>query len=68
MCMAGKAKRPKVKADSAREEVLPMLEYLVRVGRRAYENAMPPSGLRPRHLIALKLLDDNGPQTQQSRP
>jgi DNA-binding MarR family transcriptional regulator len=66
LCMAGKAKRPSAKADSAREEVLPLLEHLVRVGRRAYENAMPAGGLRPRHLIALKLLNDNGPQTQQS--
>ena len=66
LCMAGKAKRPGAKADSAREEVLPLLEHLVRVGRRAYENAMPAGGLRPRHLIALKLLNDNGPQTQQS--
>jgi DNA-binding MarR family transcriptional regulator len=60
--MVDKAKRP----SSAREEVLPLLEHLVRVGRRAYEHAMPPGGLRPRHLIALKLLSDNGPQTQQS--
>jgi DNA-binding MarR family transcriptional regulator len=64
--MAAKAKRPNAKAVSAREQVLPLLEHLVRVGRRAYENAMPPGGLRPRHLIALKLLDDKGPQTQQS--
>jgi DNA-binding MarR family transcriptional regulator len=64
--MTDKANRPNAKADSAREEVLPLLEHLVRVGRRAYEHAMPPGGLRPRHLIALKLLNDNGPQTQQS--
>src|SRR5487761_1429630 len=64
--MAAKLKRPNAKVVSAREEVLPLLEHLVRVGRRAYENAMPPGGLRPRHLIALKLLDDKGPQTQQS--
>jgi DNA-binding MarR family transcriptional regulator len=63
--MAAKAKRPIVNAVPAREQVLPLLEHLARVARRAYESAMTPGGLRPRHLIALKMLDDKGPQSQQ---
>jgi DNA-binding MarR family transcriptional regulator len=45
--------------------VLPLLEHLARVGRRAAETTMSPGGLRPRHLIALKLLSDHGPASQQ---
>src|SRR5258708_10897492 len=47
------------------EQSLPLIEHLARMGRRAYEGAMPPGGLRPRHLIALKLLSEQGPQNQQ---
>ena len=47
------------------EQMLPLIEHLARVGRRAYEGAMTPGGLRPRHLIALKLLSEQGPQGQQ---
>ncbi len=49
----------------AQEQSLPLLQHLARMGRRAYEGAMTPGGLRPRHLIALKLLSDQGPQSQQ---
>jgi DNA-binding MarR family transcriptional regulator len=65
--MAAKAKRPPADSTRARKQVLPLVEHLARVSRRAYENAMTPDGwLRPRHLIALKMLDDNGPQSQHS--
>jgi len=47
------------------EQSLPLIEHLARMGRRAYEGAMTPGGLRPRHLIALKLLSEQGPQSQQ---
>jgi DNA-binding MarR family transcriptional regulator len=47
------------------EQSLPLLEHLARMGRRAYEGAMTPGGLRSRHLIALKLLSEQGPQSQQ---
>ena len=47
---------------------MPLLEHLARVGRRAYEGVMTPGGLRPRHLIALKLLSEHGPQSQQGLP
>ncbi len=45
--------------------MLPLLEHLARVGRRAAESSMSPGGLRTRHLIALKLLCDQGPANQQ---
>lgn len=44
-------------------KLVPMLDYLARVGRRAAENA--PGGLRPRHVIALQLLSESGPVGQQ---
>ena len=47
------------------ERLLPLLEHLVRVGRRTFETSLVPGGLRPRHLIALKLLSDHGPASQQ---
>jgi DNA-binding MarR family transcriptional regulator len=47
------------------QRLLPLLEHLARVGRRAAETTMSPGGLRPRHLIALKLLSDDGPASQQ---
>jgi DNA-binding MarR family transcriptional regulator len=45
--------------------LLPLLDHLARVGRRAAEMSMAPGGLRPRHLIALKLLSEHGPASQQ---
>jgi len=50
---------------SVRQGVLPLLEHLTRVGKRAYLNDMDPGGLRLRHLIALRLLAERGPQGQQ---
>ena len=48
------------------QRLLPLLEHLARVGRRAFETTLEPGGLRPRHLIALKLLTDQGPASQQA--
>src|ERR1700730_9148705 len=48
------------------QRLLPLLEPLARVGRRAFETTLEPGGLRPRHLIALKLLSDQGPASQQA--
>lgn len=45
--------------------LLPLLDHLARVGRRAAEASMAPGGLRPRHLTALKLLSDHGAAGQQ---
>ena len=47
------------------QQLLPLLDHLARVGRRAAEASMAPGGLRPRHLIALKLLSEHGPAGQQ---
>jgi DNA-binding MarR family transcriptional regulator len=48
------------------QRLLPLLEHLARVGRRAFEVTLEPGGLRPRHLIALNLLSDQGPASQQA--
>jgi len=53
------------KTETAVEQLLPLLDHLARVGRRAAEASMSPGGLRPRHLIALKLLSEHGPTSQQ---
>jgi DNA-binding MarR family transcriptional regulator len=55
--------QPKMATD---QRLLPLLEHLARVGRRAAEITLEPGGLRPRHLIALKLLSDRGPASQQA--
>jgi DNA-binding MarR family transcriptional regulator len=49
----------------AEQQLLPLLDYLARVGRRAAEASMSPGNLRPRHLIALQLLSEHGPANQQ---
>jgi DNA-binding MarR family transcriptional regulator len=46
-------------------QLLPLLEHLARVGRRAAEASMVPGSLRPRHLIALRLLSEHGAASQQ---
>src|ERR1700761_2608792 len=47
------------------QQILPLVEYLARVGRRSADAGM--SGcLRARHLIALKLLGEHGPMTQHA--
>jgi DNA-binding MarR family transcriptional regulator len=46
-------------------QLLPLIEHLARVGRRAFETSTAPGSLRPRHLIALKLLSEHGPVGQQ---
>jgi DNA-binding MarR family transcriptional regulator len=47
------------------QQLLPLVEHLARVSRRAFEISIPSDGLRPRHLIALKLLSEQGPASQQ---
>ena len=44
---------------------LPLLDHLARLGRRAAETSLEPSGLRPRHFFALRMLRDQGPSNQQ---
>ena len=54
---------PKAAADNL---LLPLLEHLARVGRHAGETSLQPGSLRPRHLIALRLLSEQGTASQQS--
>jgi DNA-binding MarR family transcriptional regulator len=51
---------------AADQRLLPLLEHLARVGRRAFETTLEPGGLRPRHLIAMNLLREQGPASQQA--
>jgi DNA-binding MarR family transcriptional regulator len=47
------------------EQLLPLLEHLTRVGRRSAEVGMS-GNLRPRHLIALRVIGEYGPMTQHA--
>src|SRR5258708_5915321 len=49
-------------------QVLPLIEHLARVARRAYETGhwFEAGCLRPRQLVALNLLHEHGPLSQQS--
>jgi DNA-binding MarR family transcriptional regulator len=50
---------------AAGQQILPLIDQLSRVGRRAIDAGL--SGcLRPRHIIALRLLDSRGPVTQHA--
>jgi DNA-binding MarR family transcriptional regulator len=52
-------------AVTAGQQILPLIDHLARVGRRAADTVM--SGcLRPRHMIALTLLGEHGPMTQHA--
>jgi DNA-binding MarR family transcriptional regulator len=48
----------------AGQRMLPLIEHLSRLGRRSAEACMSEDCLRPRHLIALKVLGEHGPMTQ----
>jgi DNA-binding MarR family transcriptional regulator len=51
-------------APGSGQEALPLIDHLARLGRRASE--LDSGCLRPRHLIALKVLSDRGPMTQHA--
>jgi len=48
------------------QQILPLIDHLARVGRRASEVSVSAGCLRPRHLIALKLLGEHGPMSQHA--
>jgi DNA-binding MarR family transcriptional regulator len=50
------------------QQVLPLIEHLARVARRAYETGrcFEAGCLRPRQLVALHLLHEHGPLSQQA--
>jgi DNA-binding MarR family transcriptional regulator len=53
------------RAETTGQQILPLIDHLARVGRRATDTWM--SGcLRPRHMIALRLLGEHGPMTQHA--
>ena len=47
-------------------QILPLIDHLARLGRRAADNVEASGCLRPRHMIALKVLGDHGPMTQHA--
>jgi DNA-binding MarR family transcriptional regulator len=49
----------------AGQQILPLIDHLARLGRRAAD-VCTSDCLRPRHLIAIKLLGDRGAMTQQA--
>jgi DNA-binding MarR family transcriptional regulator len=51
---------------SADKGLLPLLDHLARAARRSGEATLEPGGLRPRHLVALRLLSEGGPTSQQA--
>jgi DNA-binding MarR family transcriptional regulator len=48
------------------QQILPLIDHLARIGRRAAEASVSAGCLRPRHLIALRLLGEHGPMTQHA--
>jgi DNA-binding MarR family transcriptional regulator len=50
----------------ADKQLLPLVDHLARAARRSGEATLEPGGLRPRHLIALRLLSEGGPTSQQA--
>jgi DNA-binding MarR family transcriptional regulator len=53
----------KTTADKA---LLPLVDHLARTARRSGEATLERGGLRPRHLVALRLLSEGGPTSQQT--
>ncbi len=47
------------------EWCLPLISQLARAGRRVAEASAVPGDLRPRHVIALRLLSERGAMSQQ---
>src|ERR1700722_6700140 len=51
---------------AAGQQILPLIDHLARISRRAADAAMADGSLRPRHVIALTLLGQRGPITQHA--
>jgi DNA-binding MarR family transcriptional regulator len=50
---------------SADQQIMPLIMHLARVARRMSDTCIPDC-LRPRQLVALTLLEEHGPVTQQA--
>jgi MarR family transcriptional regulator, lower aerobic nicotinate degradation pathway regulator len=53
-----------VRAADTSHQSLVLINHLARIARRSSETALEPTGLRPRHLVALTILRDRGAMTQ----
>ena len=51
---------------AAGQQILPLIDHLARICRRAAGTVMADGSLRPRHVIALTLLSERGPMTQHA--
>lgn len=51
--------------DQTIRRATPLVDHLARLTRAKAEAALAPLGLRPRHLVALTVLRDQGPASQQ---
>jgi DNA-binding MarR family transcriptional regulator len=60
--MYSMASRPTI-VESANQSLI-LIHHLDRVARRSSEIALEPTGLRPRHVVALTILRDHGALTQ----
>lgn len=49
------------------QQILPLVDHLARLGRRGLADSWEASGcLRPRHMVAVKVLGERGPMTQHA--
>jgi len=55
---------PAASETDTSHQSLVLINHLARVARRRCETALEPTGLRPRHLVALTILRDRGAMTQ----
>ena len=55
---------PDTQTAEATHQSLVLINHLARVARRRSEVALEPTGLRPRHVVALTILRESGPMTQ----
>src|ERR1700727_2441271 len=63
----GRYARPMAESSvAAGQQILPLIDHLARISRRAADTAMTDGSLRPRHVIALTLLGERGPMTQHA--
>jgi DNA-binding MarR family transcriptional regulator len=55
---------PPARAADTSHQSLVLINHLARVARRRSESALEPTGLRPRHLVALTILRERGAMPQ----
>jgi MarR family transcriptional regulator, lower aerobic nicotinate degradation pathway regulator len=55
---------PQASPVATSNQSLVLVSHLARIARRRSETALEPTGLRPRHVVALTILRDRGAMTQ----